>query len=277
MPLPFTTAEFFDVFRRYNEAVWPAQWILIVLAVAGVTLAIRGTPHAGRVVSWILASFWLWMAIGYHLAFFWEINPAAVLFAALFLAQAALLAATGAGWIPLGFRPRANVAGYAGAVIIAYALVAYPLVGYALGHRYPASPTFGLPCPTTIFTFGLLLWAEPPVPRALLVVPALWAMIATVAALQLGVGEDLGLAAAAVLALSLLLRHRRPVRQASDSSYLKPSGARTAARVHHNHPNHTRRADTVAASTGMENENVLPLPGALSSQIRLRRGRGDRS
>jgi hypothetical protein len=61
--LPFTTAKFFDVFRRYNEAVWPVQWILIALAVAGVTLAIRGSPHSGRIVSWLLASFWLWMAI----------------------------------------------------------------------------------------------------------------------------------------------------------------------------------------------------------------------
>ncbi|WP_414541485.1 DUF6064 family protein [Nostoc sp. CCY0012] len=28
----------------------------------------------------------------------------------------------------------------------------YPLIGYALGRIFPTSPTFGVPCPTTIFT-----------------------------------------------------------------------------------------------------------------------------
>lgn len=48
-----------------------------------------------------------------------------------------------------------------------------PSLGVAIGHTYPAQPTFGLPCPTTIFTFGLLLWVRPPVPWSLLVIPVL--------------------------------------------------------------------------------------------------------
>ena len=66
-------------------------------------------------------------------------------------------------------------------------------------------PTFGAPCPTTIFTLGLLLWAEPPVPRGAVVVPALWAGIGTVGAVVLGVPEDFGLTIAAVIAILVAL------------------------------------------------------------------------
>lgn len=85
------------------------------------------------------------------------------------------------------------------AVLLAYALVGYPLLGVALGHRYPATPTFGLPCPTAILTLALLLWAEPPVPKALLLVPLIWAAIGTSAAILLGVWQDLGLGVAGLV------------------------------------------------------------------------------
>jgi hypothetical protein len=40
--LPFTAEQFFDVFATYNEGVWPGQWALSALAVAGLLLARRG-------------------------------------------------------------------------------------------------------------------------------------------------------------------------------------------------------------------------------------------
>jgi hypothetical protein len=39
--------------------------------------------------------------------------------------------------------------------------------------------------------------------------PVLWAVVDSVAALQLGVGEDAGLAVSALVALPLLVMHRR--------------------------------------------------------------------
>jgi len=32
--LPFTESQFFDVFRQYNEAVWPAPVVLTALALS---------------------------------------------------------------------------------------------------------------------------------------------------------------------------------------------------------------------------------------------------
>jgi hypothetical protein len=46
MPLPFTVEQFLDVFRRYNEQVWPAQLALLLLGVGAVVLAARARPGA---------------------------------------------------------------------------------------------------------------------------------------------------------------------------------------------------------------------------------------
>lgn len=84
MTLPFDVAQFFATFARYNEAVWPAQIILTGLAVAAVGLALRRSGvWSDRAVSGILALFWIWMGLVYHVAFFSAINPAATVFGAL--------------------------------------------------------------------------------------------------------------------------------------------------------------------------------------------------
>jgi hypothetical protein len=52
-----------------------------------------------------------------------------------------------------------------GVALIAYAVVIYNALGYVLGHSWPNLPVFGVaPCPTTIFTFGMLLLATGPLP-----------------------------------------------------------------------------------------------------------------
>jgi hypothetical protein len=209
MGLPFTVEAFLDVFRRYNDAVWPLQWLLGALGIAAVALAARGGPRAGRRVSGILTLLWLWTGLVYHVAFFRAINPAAAAFGAACVAQAALFAGLGVGRGRIAFAPRRDVAGVAGATLAAYALVVYPMLGAATGRAYPASPTFGTPCPTTILTLALLLWAVRTLPRVVLIVPVAWSVIGTVGALRLGVVEDLGLPiAAAAASLATVLEHR---------------------------------------------------------------------
>jgi hypothetical protein len=86
-------------------------------------------------------------------------------------------------------------------------MILYPVLGAMAGHIYPASPVFGImPCPTTIFTFGLLLWTERKVPGFLLVIPFLWALLGLSAAVTLGVHEDFGLPFAGLIAVPWLLR-----------------------------------------------------------------------
>lgn len=70
--MPFTVDQFFGVFRDYNTVIYPAQVVLFGLACFAVYFAaLSGRPY-DRLASGILAFFWLWMALAYHVAFFWK-------------------------------------------------------------------------------------------------------------------------------------------------------------------------------------------------------------
>lgn len=211
---PFSADQFFEVFVAYNTTVWPTQIILVVLAVLSLFLAFRSEPWAGGAIASILATLWAWMAVAYHWAFFSEINPAARLFGAVFLLEAVVLLWIGFRTEGLRFEPHRDLFGIAGTILIAYALIIYPLVGIALGHRYPAQPTFGLPCPTTIFTVGLLLWSKPRVPWLPLVVPLLWSVVGMTAVFYFGVFEDAMLPIATISAPMLVALKNRNERRA---------------------------------------------------------------
>jgi hypothetical protein len=212
MALPFTVEQFYGVFRDYNTAVWPAQWFLVALAIAALVAVLWPRPWSGVAVSAVLGFLWAWIAMAYHLAFFARISPAAYGFAALSAAGAAVFVWQGVIRRRLAFRWVPGLKATAGVVLVAFALVVYPVWSAYAGHPYPATPTFGLPCPTTIFTIGLLCFAVPPTPRSPLFAPLLWCLVGAQAAFLLGVQPDLGLIAAAVVGMGLLAtagqRHR---------------------------------------------------------------------
>ena len=203
--MPFTTEQFYAVFHDYNHAVWPAQYALFAMACVCVYFAALPSRTYDRIASGILAFFWLWSAIVYHAVFFAKINPAALYFAVFFLAQAAMLWVYGVARGRLELHLRNDVAGWIGAAAILYAVIAYPVLTAFYGHVFPDAPTFGVPCPVTIFTIGLLLWAQRPYPNALLIIPLVWAAIGTFAATSLGMQPDYGLTAVAIAALGIVL------------------------------------------------------------------------
>ena len=193
MSLPFTQPQFFEVFARYNEAVMPLQIGLFLLGLTAYGALIVRRRGSDRVISAILAGLWAWMAIVYHFIFFREVNPAATLFGIVFLVGAAAFAWAGALRGRLVFDGESRARRIAGHALIAYALVVYPLLSTMLGREFPAIPTFGLPCPTTVFTLGMLAFLSAPFPRYVFAIPIVWAIIGAQAAFLLGVYEDLGL------------------------------------------------------------------------------------
>ena len=89
---PFTGESYFSLFEAYNDTIWPAQIVAYLLGLLVLFLALRPIVAGGRIALAILALFWLWNGIVYHLGFFLQINFAAVPFAALFTLQGLLLA-----------------------------------------------------------------------------------------------------------------------------------------------------------------------------------------
>jgi hypothetical protein len=151
---------------------------------------------------------WAGMGFGYMWLYFADINPAAKLFGAIFLVQAALLAVMAVRERGRAYGRRRDARFWIGLSLIAYGMLLYPLLGVAFGHGYPQAPMFGLvPCPTTIFTFGMLLLAARP-KRLLLWLPLVWAAIGSFAAVKFGIYEDVGLLVAAIVTAAVLLRSR---------------------------------------------------------------------
>jgi hypothetical protein len=189
MNLPFTHDQFLDVFAAYNRALWPGAALLWLLTLAALVLLARNRLRP-RLAGTLLALHWAWAAVAYHLAFFAAINPAARLFGGLFVLQAVLFLWFGvrradfqATW---GRRPHQVLS----LVFCAYAL-AYPLLALATGLRWPRMPSFGVPCPTTLLTVGLLLGLAPRRLRGLSVIPLVWCLVGGSAALTLGIRPDL--------------------------------------------------------------------------------------
>jgi hypothetical protein len=203
MQVPFTVEQFFGVFREYNEAVWPAQLLLLGLALAALIAALVPRSWSGIVVSLILAFLWAWLAVAYHFLFFSRINPLAYVFGGVSLAGALVLGWQGAIRRRLRFRWAGDVRAMIGVILVVFALVVYPLWSWFAGHRYPAMPTFGLPCPTTIFTLGVLAFLAKPYPRSPFVVPILWCTVGAQAAILLGVPQDFALVVAGLVGLAL--------------------------------------------------------------------------
>ena len=207
--IPFSPEEFFQLFQRYNEAIWPVQIFAYALgagSVATVFFSRRISSSAGLV---ILALLWVWTGIAYHWLLFSTINPVARMFAVLFVAEALLLLAAARSQknVFVAYCGPASVAGW---LTIAYATVIYPIINTLLGHPYPASPSFGVtPCPTVIFTFGMLLLSKQRVHWMLFVPPVVWSAIGGSAAFLLGVLPDVAMPVAAAVAVALNWRKGR--------------------------------------------------------------------
>lgn len=206
MAMPFTTDEFFAVFRAYNAALWPAQVLLLALAAAAVFLAIRPRSWSGAGISAILAFLWAWLAIAYHYAFFARINGLAYVFAAVSLAGAVIFLWQGLIRRRIHFTRAWDTRAAIGVALIVFALLVYPAWSWYAGHGYPDMPTFGLPCPTTVFTIGMLALATEPHPRSPFVVPVLWSLVGVQAAFFLEVHQDLSLGVAALAGLVFMAR-----------------------------------------------------------------------
>lgn len=205
MSPPFTIEEFLQVFHDYNLAIWPAQVFAYALGLLVLVAAFSRRDDAPRLAFATLAVMLAFVGIGYHLMFFARINPLAPVFAGFFVVQAVLLVMAAIRPGDLGLRIGWNLRSVAGLACILYAVVIYPILGIRAGHGGMAGPMFGVaPCPTTIFTLGILIIARGRWVVWLAVVPVLWSLVGLAAAVQLGIPEDLGLPVASALLVGFL-------------------------------------------------------------------------
>jgi hypothetical protein len=143
MQLPFSREAFLDVFAVYNTWLWPVAAILWLATAAAVVAHARGRARATPMFG-LLAVQWAWAGLAYHAALFTRINPAAWLFAAVFLIEAGLLLRHGVMQGPRPLTREYVVRERVAYILIAYGLI-YPAAALAGGDVYPYAPTFGVP------------------------------------------------------------------------------------------------------------------------------------
>ena len=205
--ITFTLQEFLEMIAGYNTAFWPLQLAFYALAVVAIVLVLRSTDRGSQIVTAILAVFWLWVGVVFNGLRFSRLMPAAVAFGVLFVIEGILLAVTGVIRGDLSFGVKRDVYGVVGGLMLLYAMVGYPALEILLGRGYPQLLLVGfVPCPTAVFTLGLLMWTDRPVPKTVLVIPVLYALSGVIPA-SIGVVEDVGLVALG-LAAGLLILYR---------------------------------------------------------------------
>jgi hypothetical protein len=206
--VPFTADDFLDVFAAYNSALWPfatVLWVITFAACAALIADVAGMTSWYRA---LLAAHWIWVGAVYHALFFASINPAAWLFAALFVAQGFMFIfvdlADGA-FVLRATTSRRMVS----SLLVVYSLI-YPAIAWADGFGYPRMPAFGVPCPTVLLTIGFLV-AAPTASIRLSVIPVAWSLIGATAVSLFGMRADLALPAAGIVLVADLIIRRSHV------------------------------------------------------------------
>jgi hypothetical protein len=203
MSMPFTREQFLDVFAAYNTSLWFIAIALWVVTAFAIVLLLRGGGGT-LFINVVMLVHWAWSGLAYHAAFFSKINPAALLFSSLFVTEAALLAWYGVVQERLQFSVRRSFRHVVSWGLVGYGML-YPTLVWAEGLTFPRMPTFGVPCPTTIITIGLLLASKSNVPKVVTLIPILWAFIGGSGAFLLGLRADFVLLGAGIVLAAVQL------------------------------------------------------------------------
>lgn len=203
----FTLERFLNYASIYNLDLYPAQYLMLGLGLIAILTVFFRTERSSRFISAILAFFYGWIGIQFYMIYFKEFMPIPFVFGILFIIQALIFILEGTISNRISFQFKADLYGLTGALLLFYALFGYQALEYLLGRGYPEILSFGMfPCPTVIFSLGLLLWTEKKFPPYILIFPIINALSGFIPAFMIGIIEDIGLIISELLVLFLLSR-----------------------------------------------------------------------
>lgn len=199
-----TGEQLLQIFAEYNAKIWPMQIAAYLLGIIAVILAFKFSIRSICIATSILAFLWLWVGLVFWLPYGIQGFVPGIIFSVIFILQGAL-------FVWQAFKPHLRFGTYSpgfawiGMIFIVYAMLGYPFVGYLIGHTYPRTPPFGLtPCPLIIFTLGLFMLTRKKIPKLLLIIPFFYSLSGIIWIAQ-GIYEDIGLVAAGLICVPLLL------------------------------------------------------------------------
>jgi hypothetical protein len=209
MKIPFTTEQFFEIIEKYNLAVFPAQLIVILLGILSVILLHSNKELKNKLIGGFLGILWIWIGIAYHFAFFTEINKAAFVFGGLFVLQGLFFLRETFYRKKLEFEFSGKTMEFVAYFFLIFGIVIYPILLFLLENSLETTITLGLPCPSTILTFGFLMLTSSKLSKYLLIIPALWTIVGTSAAINFGVYPDYLMPISALIAIIYLIVRKK--------------------------------------------------------------------
>ncbi|MCX6306495.1 MAG: DUF6064 family protein [Bacteroidetes bacterium] len=213
MKIPFTTEQFFTVIEKYNVTLFPFQIIILLLGIACLFLLHAKSSAKDQIIGLCLGMLWIWTGIAYHLFFFTVINKAAFMFGGIFILQGLMILFSTLIKNRLVFTFSLHPKDYAGYFFILYGLIFYPVISYFAEGSFERTIVLGLPCPSTIVTFGFFILTGTKFPKYLLVIPSLWAVVGLSAAINIGVYQDVMILIAAITADIIWSLHRNVIKK----------------------------------------------------------------
>lgn len=188
--LLFSPRTYYRMFELYHTQIWPIHLVVLGSVVAIVVLLRSEKEWRDRAIAGVLALWWVWVAIAFHLQRYGTINWTARYFAVLFAIEAIFLVWSGVVRGRVRFRLSRAPAAYMAVGLLFFALVVEPVAGRMVGRTWRQVEVFGLtPNPTAIATLALLALATARPHRALLVIPVVWCAIGAATLWALGSPE----------------------------------------------------------------------------------------
>lgn len=208
--LPFTTEEFKSVFININQMIWPAQIFIYLAALAVIFILLIKGRWKNRIISAVLCAAWIGMGIVFFMGSFSKIEPNAKIFGILFIIQGAFFGLYGLLAGGLEFKLNKKKESLPSWGLFLYSILLYPLIGIAVGQRFPALPLLLMaPCPTVIFTFAIFLSSRRRLPVLLIIIPFFWSIVGLGAAINFDVPQDYGLFLSGIITLLVILKRNR--------------------------------------------------------------------
>jgi hypothetical protein len=209
MKTPFSTEQFFSVIENYNAFVFPFQLIILAIGAVLIGLVVSSKHSKIQFPAVFTSLLWIYTGIFYHFFFFTSINPAAWIFGSLFILQGGLMLYETIYKKRLDSATDHKKQRIIGFVFVLYGVIIYPLISYLSEGSIAGAISLGLPCPSTILTFGVFLVYGKNFSRYLLIIPAVWSLIGISAAINFGVYQDFVMPVAAITAVIFLVSDKK--------------------------------------------------------------------
>lgn len=211
--IPYSADVYSAIISDHNLSLWPLQIFIVVLCLCVIGLARRG--GANNVAFMIMAAFWIWCGVHFHIVTYATINWAAQYFGYAFIIQGVAIAVW-ALWTRGQFvEPQSRIWDWTGIGLIIGAAALHPLLLWAMDAPLTRAEIAGvMPTPTALLTLGILFLIPRRSALWLLIMPIVWSLWDGLSAWTLGLNlallfPGITIAVAFVLILHLIRRQNR--------------------------------------------------------------------